>query len=156
MFAVSILENIRYGNLDANEDDVRRVAAQANLLEFIETLPDGFDTLCGDRGIHLSGGQRQRLAIARAMLKDPLLLLLDEATSALDSENEALVQQALETLMVGRTAVVIAHRLSTIKSADQVLVIDSGQVVQSGRHDTLTAQTGLYQQLVERQQLGVA
>jgi ATP-binding cassette subfamily B protein len=119
--------------------------------DFVSALPDGFDTLVEEGGSNLSGGQRQRIAIARAVLKDPRILLLDEATSALDAESEALVQDALERLMVGRTAVVIAHRLSTVAGADRVLVLEEGRVVESGPHTALMERGGTYRRLVERQ-----
>jgi ATP-binding cassette subfamily B protein len=153
LFATSIAENLRYGKGEATLDELRDVAKKASLLEFIEGLPDGFDTPVGERGVQLSGGQKQRLAIARAMLRNPRLLILDEATSSLDSENEHLVQLALGELMSGRSALVIAHRLSTIRNADSVIVLDNGKVVQSGTHDELCESPGLYQQLVKRQDL---
>jgi ABC-type multidrug transport system fused ATPase/permease subunit len=121
---------------------------------FVRAFPEGYATKVGERGQQLSGGQRQRIAIARAVLKDPRLLLLDEATSALDAESEALVQDALERLMVGRTAIVIAHRLSTVARADRVLVLDGGRVVESGPHAALMARGGPYRKLVERQLVG--
>jgi ABC-type multidrug transport system fused ATPase/permease subunit len=154
LFALSIADNLRYGRLEANLDDIREAARKASLLDFIESLPQGFETDVGPRGTQLSGGQKQRLAIARAILRNPALLVLDEATSSLDSENEALIQAALDTLMKGRTALVIAHRLSTIKNAHQVIVLEAGQIVQIGTHDSLSREAGLYRQLVERQELG--
>jgi ATP-binding cassette subfamily B protein len=123
----------------------------AHIHEFIAGLPQGYETIVGERGYRLSGGEKQRIAIARVVIKDPRLLILDEATSHLDSENEALIQNALERVMVGRTSLVIAHRLSTILSADQILVIDQGQLVQQGTHDALLNQGGLYRDLYERQ-----
>ena len=126
-------------------------AQAANIYDFIQKLPDGFDTVVGERGYRLSGGEKQRLAIARVVLKDPRILILDEATSHLDSTSEALIQQALEPLMKGRTSLVIAHRLSTILAADQILVLDEGQLVECGTHEQLLDQQGLYAQLFETQ-----
>ncbi|MGC6416727.1 MAG: ABC transporter ATP-binding protein [Bradymonadia bacterium] len=151
LFATSIFENIRYGRPDASLDAVRGVAKAANALEFIEALPDAFHTEVGERGVRLSGGQRQRIAIARALLEDAPLLILDEATSALDAESEHLVQEALKRLMAGRTTMVIAHRLSTVQSADRIIVLDNGCVVQMGTHRDLMNLGGMYAQLVERQ-----
>ena len=153
LFGVTIAENLLYGKPTATLEELRTVAKKANLLEFIDSLPNGFNTNVGERGIQVSGGQRQRLAIARAMLREPDLLILDEATSALDSENEALIQDALKELMRGRTSLIIAHRLSTIKNADTVLVLENGKLVQSGDHETLSNAAGLYKQLVTRQEL---
>jgi len=153
LFASSIAENLRYASPNASVDEIENACAQANMLEFIKTLPNGINTEVGERGVQLSAGQRQRLSIARALLKDPQLLILDEATSALDSENEYLVQLALEKLMRGRTTLVIAHRLSTVKNANRLIVIDHGQIVQTGTHDSLLQSQGLYRQLVERQEL---
>lgn len=148
LFGGTIRENIAYGEPDAPEDRIRAAARQANALDFIEQFPEGLNTVVGERGIQLSGGQRQRIAIARAVLKNPSILLLDEATSSLDSESERLVQDALDKLMKGRTSVVIAHRLSTIRGADRILVLDRGEVVESGTHNTLIAQDGIYRKLV--------
>lgn len=147
LFNATIKENILYGRLDGTDEEVYAAAKAANALEFIERLPEGMDTLVGERGSSLSGGQRQRIAIARAILKNPKILILDEATSALDTESEKLVQEALERLMQGRTAFVIAHRLSTIKNADQIVVLREGKLVESGTHDELLAAGGLYQHL---------
>lgn len=147
LFNATIKDNILYGRLDGTDEEVYAAAKAANALEFIERLPEGMDTLVGERGSSLSGGQRQRIAIARAILKNPKILILDEATSALDTESEKLVQEALERLMQGRTAFVIAHRLSTIKNADQIVVLREGKLVESGTHDELLAAGGLYQHL---------
>ena len=151
IFGASAWENIRYGLESASDEDVRRAAQAAHALEFIERLPQGFDTHLGERGVRLSGGERQRIAIARTLLRNPALLLLDEATSALDAESERLVQEALETLMHGRTSIVIAHRLATVRNADRILVIDQGRIVASGRHDELMAQGELYARLAALQ-----
>lgn len=151
IFSGSIAANIRYGREDASEAQIRAAAEAAAALEFIEKLPDGFDTLVGERGVTLSGGQRQRLAIARAILRDAPLLLLDEATSALDAENERLVQTALANLMVGRTTLVIAHRFSTIQRLKRIVVLDEGRVVAEGTHADLIAAGGLYARLASLQ-----
>ncbi|MEE2777137.1 MAG: ABC transporter transmembrane domain-containing protein [Acidobacteriota bacterium] len=151
LFADTIAENIRYGRAAASDEDVRSAAALANAAGFIEAFPEGFDTMVGERGVRLSGGQKQRVAIARAVLKDPRILILDEATSALDAESEHLVQEALDRLMQGRTTIIIAHRLSTVRNADRVVVLDEGAVAETGNHDILMAQGGLYRRLVERQ-----
>jgi ATP-binding cassette subfamily B protein len=151
IFSGSIADNIRYGREDASEGQVRAAAEAAAALEFIEKLPNGFDTLVGERGVTLSGGQRQRLAIARAILRDAPLLLLDEATSALDAENERLVQTALANLMVGRTTLVIAHRFSTIQRLKRIVVMEEGRVVGEGSHAELMAGGGLYARLASLQ-----
>jgi ABC-type multidrug transport system fused ATPase/permease subunit len=151
LFGGTIHENILFGNPTASEEEVLEAAKKANAWEFISSFPEGMNTQVGDRGIQLSGGQKQRIAIARAIIKNPTILILDEATSALDSESERLVQDALEKLMVGRTSFVIAHRLSTIKKADKILVIQHGQIVESGTHDSLILQKGVYSNLVELQ-----
>ncbi len=153
VFSCSIGDNIRYGRVDASQEEVVSAAEAANIHSFIQALPKGYDTLVGDKGIQLSGGERQRLAIARALLKNPSFLILDEATSALDSENEQLVQQALERLMENRSCLVIAHRLSTVQHADLVHVLKEGQICQTGTHQDLLAQPGLYQRLVQHQLL---
>jgi subfamily B ATP-binding cassette protein MsbA len=151
LFGTTILENIRYGRLDASDVEVMAAARDANADGFIRSFTDGYTSTVGERGVKLSGGQRQRIAIARAILRDPKILLLDEATSALDSESEAAVQIALERLMVGRTTFIIAHRLSTVRHAHRIVVMDGGRIVQTGTHDALIKQTGLYQRLHELQ-----
>ena len=151
LFSTTIADNIRYGRPDATDVEVEAAARAANAHEFIARFPEGYKTMVGERGVQLSGGQKQRVAIARAVLKDPLLLILDEATSALDAESEHLVKEALERLMASRTTLIIAHRLSTVASADRVLVLDGGEIVQSGPHAALMAEGGLYRRLVERQ-----
>lgn len=151
LFHRTIAENISYGRPDATMEEIRRAAEQANALEFIEKLPQGFDTITGERGVKLSGGQRQRIAIARALLADCPVLVLDEATSALDSESERLVQDALATLMEGRTCIVVAHRLSTVASLDRIVVLDGGRIVEDGPHAALIEQGGEYAMLWNRQ-----
>jgi ATP-binding cassette subfamily B protein len=151
LFGGSISENIAYGKPGATREEIEAAARQANAHEFIDELPEGFETLVGPRGTKLSGGQRQRIAIARAILADPRILLLDEATSALDSESERLVNEALERLMAGRTSLVIAHRLSTVRYADSILVFSHGKIVESGSHEQLIAKKGTYRFLVETQ-----
>lgn len=153
VFSLSIGDNIHYGRLDASEEEIIEAAKAANIHDFIMNLPKGYDTPVGDRGVQLSGGEKQRVAVARAILKNPKFLILDEATSALDSENEYLVQQALERLMVKRSTLIIAHRLSTVQNADKVLVIKEGQISQSGSHSTLLKEDGLYKTLVAHQLL---
>ncbi len=143
----TILENIRYGRLGASDDEVHAAARDANADEFVQLLPDGYATQVGERGIRLSGGERQRVAIARALLRDPRVLILDEATSALDTHSEALIQQALERLLAGRTTLIIAHRLSTIRRANRILYIEAGRVVEIGTHDELLARGGAYAHL---------
>ncbi len=151
LFHRSIAENIAYGKPDATMDEIREAARQANALEFIEKLPQGFDTITGERGVKLSGGQRQRIAIARAMLADAPILVLDEATSALDSESEAMVQEALGRLMRGRTAIVVAHRLSTVASLDRIVVLSNGKIIEDGPHAQLVEESGEYASLWNRQ-----
>ena len=151
IFATTIADNIRFGRPDASDAEVAHAAELAAAAEFIRRLPQGFDTMIGERGVTLSGGQRQRIAIARAILRAAPLLLLDEATSSLDAESETLVQAALERLMEGRTTIVIAHRLATVLSCDRILVIDQGRIVEEGTHDTLAAAGGLYARLAKLQ-----
>ena len=151
LFAASARDNLRYGNWLADDTAIWAAAEQANAAEFLRTLPEGLDTFLGESGARLSGGQRQRLAIARALLRDAPILLLDEATSALDAESERLVQDALERLMVGRTTIVIAHRLATVRSADRIIVMDQGQIVEEGDHAILSAAGGLYSRLASLQ-----
>jgi ATP-binding cassette subfamily B protein len=151
LFSHDVLYNIRYGRPQASEAEVVAAAKAAYADEFINKLPDGYNSYLGERGVRLSGGQRQRIAIARAILNDPKILLLDEATSALDAESEQKVQQALEQLMHKRTTVIIAHRLSTIIHADQIAVIDQGQIVAIGTHQQLLESSKHYQKLVALQ-----
>ncbi len=154
LFHRSLRENIAYGRLHATDDEIKEAARQANALGFIEKLPDGLDTIVGERGVKLSGGQRQRIAVARAILKDAPILILDEATSALDSESEKLIQQALDKLMQGRTSIVVAHRLSTIAKLDRIIVMDSGKIVEDGTHQELIGQGGIYATLWAHQSGG--
>ncbi|WP_281310384.1 ABC transporter ATP-binding protein [Flavobacterium flavigenum] len=148
LFGGTIRENIAYGKPDASDEEIMLAAKQANALNFVESFPEKFETLVGERGVKLSGGQRQRIAIARALLKNPSILILDEATSSLDSESEKLVQEALEVLMEGRTSIIIAHRLSTIRNADKILVLDNGRITEEGTHQELiNLENGIYKNL---------
>ena len=151
LFNGSVYDNILYGRLDATREEVEAAAKAANAHDFIMQLPNGYETMLGDRGMNISGGQRQRISIARAILKNPQILILDEATSALDTESERVVQEALDRLMVGRTSFVIAHRLSTIKNADKIMVLENGQLIEQGNHDELMAMDGLYAHLYKIQ-----
>ena len=153
LFDGTIAENIAYGDRWATRARIEQAARVANAAEFIDRLPDGYNTLIGERGVRLSGGQRQRLAIARAILADPKVFILDEATSNLDSESERLIQQSLDQLLRGRTSFVIAHRLSTIRHADRILVLDDGAIAEAGSHDELMAGSGLYRDMVELQRI---
>jgi len=154
LFHRSLRENIAYGRLNASDEDIQKAARQANALSFIEKLPEGLDTIVGERGIKLSGGQRQRIAIARAILKDAPILILDEATSALDSESEKLIQEALDKLMEGRTSIVIAHRLSTIAKLDRIIVMENGTIAEDGTHHQLITKKGTYAKLWAHQSGG--
>jgi ATP-binding cassette subfamily B protein len=155
LFHRSITENISYGNPLVSKNYVKKAAQQANADAFIKELPDGYDTIVGERGVKLSGGQRQRIAIARAMLKNAPILVLDEATSALDSESEVLIQDALWKLMRNKTAIVVAHRLSTIQKMDRILVLDNGKIVEQGPHKQLLKnKSGLYARLWAHQSGG--
>ena len=147
LFNTTIKDNILYGRLDATDEEIWEAVRAANAEEFIKALPQGLQTMAGDRGVVLSGGQRQRISIARAILKNPKILILDEATSALDTESEKVVQDALDKLMIGRTAFVIAHRLSTIKHADHILVLNNGRIEEQGTHEELISRHGLYYEL---------
>ncbi len=151
LFDGTILDNIRFSNPEANLEKIKEICRIANADEFIEKFPNGYDTVVGERGVKLSGGQRQRIAIARALLADPRILILDEATSSLDSESEALIQEGLNNLRKGRTTFVIAHRLSTIRSADQILVVEAGEILERGTHDELITLNGRYKQLYDKQ-----
>ncbi|KAF6034272.1 hypothetical protein EB796_007423 [Bugula neritina] len=152
LFATSVMENIRYGRPEASDAEVKEAAILANANDFINTFPDGYDTVLGERGVTVSGGQKQRIAIARALLKNPSIMILDEATSALDAESEKVVQEALDRAIQGRTVIVIAHRLSTIKNADCIAVMDHGNVVEVGSHDALSKKKGAYWKLITHQQ----
>lgn len=144
LFPTSILENIRYGNPDASDDEVKEAGLVAEATQFVEELPDGWNTMVGEGGHRLSGGQRQRLAIARAVLKDAPVLILDEATSAVDNETEAALQRSISKISVDRTAVIIAHRLSTIRNADRIIVLEYGEIIEDGTHEELVELGGIY------------
>jgi len=151
LFDGTIAENIAYARPHARREDIKAVSRIAHCDEFVEAFEQGYDTIVGERGVRLSGGQRQRVAIARAILANPRILILDEATSSLDSESEALIQDGLRSLRAGRTTFVIAHRLSTIRSADQILVLEGGEIVERGTHEELLAVNGRYRQLYDKQ-----
>ena len=147
LFHGSVRDNILFGNPQASEREMIEAAITANIHDFIMTLPKGYDTLIGERGVKLSGGQRQRISIARAILKNAPILILDEATSSVDTETELLIQQALEHLMKGRTTIIIAHRLSTIRNADKIVVLEGNRIIEQGRHLELIEKDGLYKRL---------
>lgn len=151
LFNDTIRENIRYGRLDATDEEIVEAARRANIHDYVMSLPDGYETRIGERGVRLSGGQKQRLSIARVFLKNPPLLILDEATSALDNTTEILIQQALDELCKGRTTLIVAHRLSTIKSADEIAVVSDGVIVEQGSHEQLMARRGTYYDLYQLQ-----
>ena len=156
MFHRTLRENIRYGRPDASDEDVWKAAGAAHCTDFIKALPEGFDTIVGDRGVKLSGGQRQRIAIARAILKDSPILLLDEATSALDAESEEAIRHALANLMKGRTVIAIAHRLSTLKDFDRIVVLEGGRIIQDGSPDKLTHLDGFYRELMKKESMSLS
>jgi len=152
LFHGTVRENILFGKPNATEEEMIRAAEIANASEFIDHMPNGYDTLIGERGVKLSGGQKQRLSIARAVLKDSPILILDEATSSVDTETEMLIQQALERLIKGRTTIIIAHRLSTVRNADRIVALEGSRIVETGKHEELLAKKGLYHKLYTAQQ----
>jgi ABC-type multidrug transport system fused ATPase/permease subunit len=151
LFNTTVRDNLLFGKPDASEEEIVAATKAAHAHQFIAALPDGYDTMIGERGVKLSGGQKQRLALARAILADPRILILDEATSSVDAEAEYLIQQALEAVLVDRTALVIAHRLSTIRDADKIIALEEGRIVEIGDHRELLERGGLYSQLYQRQ-----
>jgi len=151
LFNGTLRENLLYAKSEATEEDIIRVCKQADIYHFIEKLPEGLDTVVGNRGLELSGGERQRVSIARALLKDPALLIFDEATSSLDSISEAAIQKAIDPLISTKTSIIIAHRLSTIQSVDMILVVKEGQIVERGSHEKLLAANGVYADLYRTQ-----
>ncbi len=151
LFNGTVRDNIRYGKLDATDEEIEQAARTANAHEFIVEMPNGYETESGERGVKLAGGQKQRMAIARAVLADPRILILDEATSSVDSESEYLIHRAMDRLMEGRTTFVIAHRLSTVKHADQIIALEHGRVVEVGDHKTLVDGEGVYSQMYAMQ-----
>jgi ATP-binding cassette subfamily B protein len=153
LFHETIAENLRYAKEDATEEEMIEACKAAQIWSLIDSLPNGFDTMVGERGHRLSGGEKQRLAIARLLLKAPAIVILDEATAHLDSENESLVHEALKVALRGRTSIVIAHRLSTVMEADQILVLEKGEIKERGRHEELIARGGLYSELFIRQDI---
>jgi ATP-binding cassette subfamily B protein len=153
LFHETIAENLRYAKEDATQEEMENACKAAQIWDLVSSLPNGLDTMVGERGHRLSGGEKQRLAIARLLLKSPSIVILDEATAHLDSENEQLVHEALSNALKGRTNIVIAHRLSTVREADQILVLEKGVIVERGTHETLIAKGGLYSELYNRQDL---
>jgi len=153
LFHGTVADNLRISKPDATEEELKRAARLANVHDFATTLPQGYDTIVGERGTRLSGGERQRIAIARVLLRDTPILLLDEATSSVDAENEAIIQEALDRLKQGRTTLVVAHRLSTVRGADRIVVLDDGRMVESGSHNELIGAGGIYAQLVSAQRV---
>jgi subfamily B ATP-binding cassette protein MsbA len=151
LFSESVRDNIAYANMDASDDEIVRAAKAANAHDFILALPDGYNTNIGERGVKLSQGQRQRIAIARALLKNPIIIIFDEATSNVDSQSEALIQDAMKNLTKGKTTIVIAHRLSTIMNASRIIVLENGRIVETGTHQQLILTKGTYKNLYETQ-----